>query len=84
MSTTCSDIEMMETDINENEQVAAVCELIRQVTYEVLSRQKQYRGDLLILCLQFIISLPWECIDYVPAIQVKSLNEERTIIFEYF
>jgi hypothetical protein len=49
---------MMETDINENEQVAAVCELIRQVTYEVLSRQKQYRGDLLILCLQFIISLP--------------------------
>ena len=67
---------MMETDLNENEQVASVCALIRRFAHEVLSRQKQYRDDLLIACLQLIISLPAECIDYdfddyVPAIQVK-------------
>ena len=67
---------MMDTDINENEQVSSVCALIRRFAHEVLSRQKQYRDDLLVSCLQFIISLPSECIDYdfadyVPAIQVK-------------
>ncbi len=70
---------MMEIDINENEQVASVCTLVRRFAHEVLSRQKQYRDDLLISCLQFIISLPSECIDYdfadyVPAIQVKDLR----------
>ncbi len=67
---------MMETDINENEQVISVSALVRRFAHEVLSRQKQYRDDLLVACLQFIISLPSECIDYdfadyVPAIQVK-------------
>lgn len=66
---------MMETDIHENEQVTSVCTLVRRFAHEVLSRQKQYRDDLLIACLQFLISLPSECIDYdfadyVPAIQV--------------
>lgn len=66
---------MMETDITENEQVGSVCALVRRFAHEVLSRQKQYRDDLLISCLQLVISLPSECIDYdfvdyVPAIQV--------------
>ncbi len=66
----------METSINENEQVVSVCALVRRFAHEVLSRQKQYRDDLLVSCLQFIISLPAECIDYdfadyVPAIQVS-------------
>lgn len=70
---------MMETDIHENEQVASVCALVRRFAHEVLSRQKQYRDDLLIACLQFLISLPSECIDYdfadyVPAIQVRNNN----------
>jgi len=70
---------MMEVDRNENEQVNAVCALVRRFAHEVLSRQKQYRDDLLVSCLQFIISLPSECIDYdfadyVPAIQVKILR----------
>jgi DNA-dependent protein kinase catalytic subunit len=69
--------EMMDVDINENE----VCALVRRFAHEVLSRQKQYRDDLLVSCLQFIISLPSECIDYdfadyVTAIQVKSLKED--------
>ena len=70
---------MMETDIDENEQVTSVCALVRRFAHEVLSRQKQYRDDLLIACLQFLISLPSECIDYdfadyVPAIQVRDEN----------
>ncbi|CAF1316968.1 unnamed protein product [Adineta steineri] len=73
--TTRGGIEMMETDINENEQVSSVCTLVRRFAHEVLSRQKQYRDDLLISCLQLIMSLPSECIDYdfadyVPAIQL--------------
>ena len=65
----------MDVDVNENEQITAVCALVRRFAHEVLARQKQYRDDLLISCLQFIISLPAECIDYdfadyVPAIQV--------------
>ncbi|CAF5180028.1 unnamed protein product, partial [Rotaria magnacalcarata] len=73
--TTRGGIEMMDIDINENEQVASVCTLVRRFAHEVLSRQKQYRDDLLVACLQFIISLPSECIDYdfadyVPAIQL--------------
>ncbi len=77
MTTTHSGIEMMEVDRNENEQVNAVCALVRRFAHEVLSRQKQYRDDLLVSCLQFIISLPSECIDYdfadyVPAIQVRN------------
>ncbi|CAF4534865.1 unnamed protein product, partial [Rotaria sp. Silwood2] len=73
--TTRGGIEIMDIDINENEQVASVCTLVRRFAHEVLSRQKQYRDDLLISCLQFIISLPSECIDYdfsdyVPAIQL--------------
>ena len=67
---------MMDIDINENEQVTSVCALVRRFAHEVLARQKQYRDDLLVSCLQFIISLPAECIDYdfadyVPAIQVN-------------
>ncbi|CAF4915020.1 unnamed protein product, partial [Rotaria sp. Silwood1] len=74
-TTTRAGIEMMEIDINENEQITAVCSLVRRFAHEVLSRQKQYRDDLLVSCLQFIISLPSECIDYdfadyVPAIQL--------------
>ncbi|CAF2432338.1 unnamed protein product [Rotaria sp. Silwood2] len=61
VSTTRSDIEMMETDINENEQVAAVRTLVGRFEHEVLSQQKQYRDNLLILYLLFIISLPSEC-----------------------
>ena len=77
MTTNRADIEMMETDSTDNDQIPAVCALIRRFAHEVLSRQKQYRDDLLISCLQFIISLPAECIDYdfvdyVPAIQVRS------------
>jgi DNA-dependent protein kinase catalytic subunit len=77
VTTTHSGIEMMEVDRNENEQVNAVCALVRRFAHEVLSRQKQYRDDLLVSCLQFIISLPSECIDYdfadyVPAIQVRN------------
>ncbi|CAF0848203.1 unnamed protein product, partial [Adineta ricciae] len=73
--TTRGGIEMMETDMIENEQVTSVNTLARRFAHEVLSRQKQYRDDLLISCLQFIISLPSECIDYdfadyVPAIQL--------------
>ncbi|CAF3651048.1 unnamed protein product [Rotaria socialis] len=73
--TTRGGIEMMDIDINENEQVASVCTLVRRFAHEVLSRQKQYRDDLLVACLQFIISLPSECIDYdfadyVPTIQL--------------
>ncbi len=80
---------MMETDITENEQVTAVCALVRRFAHEVLSRQKQYRDDLLVSCLQFIISLPSECIDYdfadyVPAIQVKSLRNDYKIENNYF
>lgn len=65
----------MEIDSNEIEQITAVCALIRRFAHEILSRQKQYRDDLLISCLQLIISLPAECIDYdfsdyVSAIQV--------------
>jgi DNA-dependent protein kinase catalytic subunit len=67
---------MMDIDLNENEQVVSVCALVRRFAHEVLARQKQYRDDLLVSCLQFIISLPAECIDYdfadyVPAIQVR-------------
>ncbi|UJR22353.1 hypothetical protein I4U23_025415 [Adineta vaga] len=72
---THGDMEMMEVDTTDNEQITAVCALVRRFAHEVLSRQKQYRDDLLISCLQFIISLPAECIDYdfadyVPAIQL--------------
>ncbi|CAF3812228.1 unnamed protein product [Rotaria sordida] len=75
IATTRGGIEMMEIDTNENEQIIAVCSLVRRFAHEVLSRQKQYRDDLLVSCLQFIISLPSECIDYdfadyVPAIQL--------------
>lgn len=45
--TTRGGIEMMETDINENEQVTSDCTLVRRFAHEVLSRQKQYRDDLL-------------------------------------
>lgn len=74
-STTRSAVDNMEIDLNENEQVSSVCLLIRRFAHEVLSRQKQYRDDLLISCLQLIISLPAECIDYdfadyLPAIQL--------------
>lgn len=74
---------MMDTDINENEQVVSVCTLVRRFAHEVLARQKQYRDDLLISCLQFIIALPSECIDYdfadyVPAIQVRSNPRESS------
>ena len=78
---------MMETDMIENEQVTSVNTLARRFAHEVLSRQKQYRDDLLISCLQFIISLPSECIDYdfadyVPAIQVKEgETSEKNNIF---
>ena len=70
---------MMDTDLSENEQMSSVCALVRRFAHEVLSRQKQYRDDLLISCLQLIISLPSECIDYdfadyVPAIQVKNFS----------
>lgn len=66
----------MEIEIQENEQVTAVCALMRRFAHEILSRQKQYQDDLLVSCLQLIISLPAECIDYdfadyVPAIQVR-------------
>jgi len=78
----------MDIDINETEQIVAVCALVRRFAHEVLSRQKQYRDDLLVSCLQFIMSLPSECIDYdfadyVPAIQVinkKISFFERNII----
>ena len=78
----------METDLPENEQVVSVCALVRRFAHEVLSRQKQYRDDLLVSCLQFIISLPAECIDYdfadyVPAIQVSgrlSLPRRRRMV----
>ncbi|CAF1189299.1 unnamed protein product, partial [Adineta ricciae] len=75
MTTNRAGIEMMETDSTDNDQIPAVCALVRRFAHEVLSRQKQYRDDLLISCLQFIISLPSECIDYdfvdyVPAIQL--------------
>jgi hypothetical protein len=67
----------MDIDIDENEQMTSVCALIRRFAHEVLARQKQYRDDLLVSCLQLIISLPAECIDYdfadyLPAIQVKN------------
>ena len=72
----------MDIDTKENDQIGAVCELVRRFAHEILARQKQYRDDLLISCLQLIISLPSECIDYdfadyVPAIQV----ERRSIEF---
>lgn len=68
---------MMEVDVHETEQVVSVCALVRRFAHEVLARIKQYRDDLLVSCLQFIVSLPAECIDYdfadyVPAIQVKT------------
>lgn len=75
---------MMETNFDENQQIQAVCGLVRRFAHEVLSRQKQYQDDLLVSCLQFIISLPSECIDYdfadyVPAIQVrKRLNKKKS------
>ncbi|CAM4805641.1 unnamed protein product [Rotaria magnacalcarata] len=74
-ATTGAEIEMMEIDINENEQIQAACGLVRRFAHEVLSRQKQYCDDLLVSCLQLIISLPSDCIDYdfadyVPAIQI--------------
>ncbi|CAF4642204.1 unnamed protein product, partial [Rotaria magnacalcarata] len=69
-ATTEDGIEKMDIDINETEQVVAVCVLVRRFAHEVLSRQKQYRDDLLVSCLQFIMPLPSECIDYVPAIQL--------------
>ncbi|CAF2140320.1 unnamed protein product [Rotaria magnacalcarata] len=69
-ATTEDGIEKMDIDINETGQVVAVCVLVRRFAHEVLSRQKQYRDDLLVSCLQFIMSLPSECIDYVPAIQL--------------
>jgi len=83
--TTRGGIEMMEIDINENEQVTSVCALVRRFAHEVISRQKQYRDDLLVACLQFIISLPSECIDYdfedyVPTIQVG--NDTVSFWFE--
>lgn len=67
--------EPMETDGDDSEQVNSVCALVRRFAHEVLSRQKQYRDDLLIACLQCLISLPAECIDYdfidyLPAIQL--------------
>ena len=66
----------MEIEIQENEQVTAVCALIRRFAHEILAREKQYQDDLLVSCLQLILSLPAECIaddfaDYVPAIQVR-------------
>ena len=68
----------METDAHESEQVVSVCALVRRFAHEVLSRQKQYRDDLLVSCLQFIISLPAECldydfVDYVSAVQVGKM-----------
>lgn len=71
-----ADIELMDVEVDENEQVASVCALVRRFAHEVLARQKQYRDDLLVSCLQFIISLPSECIDYdfadyLPGIQVN-------------
>ncbi|CAF5222036.1 unnamed protein product, partial [Rotaria magnacalcarata] len=63
-ATTGAEIEMMEIDINENEQIQAACGLVRRFAHEVLSRQKQYCDDLLVSCLQLIISLPSDCIDY--------------------
>lgn len=74
-----SDVEAMDTDVQENKQIIAVCALVRRFAHEVLARQKQYRDDLLISCLQFIISLPAECIDYdfadyVPAVQVRNIR----------
>ncbi|CAF5222481.1 unnamed protein product, partial [Rotaria magnacalcarata] len=53
-ATTEDGIEKMDIDINETEQVVAVCVLVRRFAHEVLSRQKQYRDDLLVSCLQFI------------------------------
>jgi hypothetical protein len=64
VSTTRNDIEIMETTIIENEKVTTACAFVRRFAYEVFSQQKQYRDNLLISCLQFIISLPSECIDY--------------------
>ncbi|CAF4557251.1 unnamed protein product [Rotaria sp. Silwood2] len=63
VSATRSDIEMMETDINDNEQVATI----------------------FVSCLQFIISLPLECIDYdftdyVPAIQITACELLQSIM----
>ncbi len=80
---------MMDIDINENEQITAVCALVRRFAHEVLARQKQYRDDLLVSCLQFIISLPAECIDYdfadyVPAIQVENFVFFEIKIIELF
>lgn len=72
----------METDVNGPEQVNVVCALVRRFAHEVLARQKQYRDDLLISCLQFVISLPAECIDYdfadyLSAIQVEKNKMEK-------
>ena len=69
----------METEMNDVDQVNSVCALVRRYAHEVLARHKQYRDDLLISCLQFLISLPSECVDYdfadyLPAIQVSPLN----------
>lgn len=36
---------MMEIDTTDNEQITAVCALVRRFAHEVLSRQKQYRDD---------------------------------------
>jgi hypothetical protein len=56
--------------------MSAVNALVRRYAHEILARQKQYQDDLLVSCLQFIISLPVECVnndflDYLSAIQVK-------------
>jgi len=72
---------MMDIDINENEQITAVCALVRRFAHEVLSRQKQYQDDLLISCLQFIISLPSECIDYDFADYVSAIQVENFFFF---
>jgi hypothetical protein len=79
----------MEIDIQENEQVNAVCALIRRFAHEILARQKQYQDDLLVSCLQLIISLPAECIDYdfadyVPAIQVRIFSDRTESLIGVF
>ena len=74
----------MAIESSEIDQTTAVCSLIRRFAHEILSRQKQYRDDLLISCLQLIIALPAECIDYDFSDYVSAIQVNRFFFVFFF
>lgn len=79
----------MEVDQILNDQLIPVRELTRRFSQEVLARAKQFQDDLLVSCLQFIISLPSECVaedfsDFVPSIQVEKSETFLFVKFRFF